>query len=97
MAMISQNTDIKGINHMQKQVCYRVIQKKGLSFMSYRQRRKEGTFGASELAGIEPTPPAPEEQDMSPPSPSNSNIMDENLGHEIIENVYDITGNTSRK
>ncbi len=24
-----------------------------------RQRRKEGTFSASELAGIEPTPPAP--------------------------------------
>jgi hypothetical protein len=24
-----------------------------------RQRRKEGTFSASELVGIEPTPPAP--------------------------------------
>jgi hypothetical protein len=35
---------------------------KGLSFISNRQRRKEGTFCASELAGIEPTPPAPEEQ-----------------------------------
>jgi hypothetical protein len=33
--------------------------KKGLSFISNRQRRKEGTFYASELAGIEPTPPAP--------------------------------------
>ncbi len=33
--------------------------KKGLSFVSNRQRRKEGTFCASELAGIEPTPPAP--------------------------------------
>jgi hypothetical protein len=30
--------------------------KKGLSFISNRQRRKEGTFCASELAGIEPTP-----------------------------------------
>ncbi len=37
---------------------------KGLSFISNRQRRKEGTFCASELAGIEPTPPAPEEQGM---------------------------------
>jgi hypothetical protein len=34
---------------------------KGLSFISNRQRRKEGTFCASGLAGIEPTPPAPEE------------------------------------
>jgi len=33
--------------------------KKGLSFISNRQRRKEGTFCASGLAGIEPTPPAP--------------------------------------
>ncbi len=33
--------------------------RKGLSFISNRQRRKEGTFCASELAGIEPTPPAP--------------------------------------
>ncbi len=32
---------------------------KGLSFISNRQRRYEGTFSASELAGIEPTPPAP--------------------------------------
>jgi hypothetical protein len=31
---------------------------------SNRQRRKEGTFCASELAGIEPTPPAHEEQGM---------------------------------
>jgi hypothetical protein len=31
--------------------------KKGQSFISNRQRRKEGTFCASELAGIEPTPP----------------------------------------
>jgi hypothetical protein len=30
-------------------------EKKGLSFISNRQRRKEGTFCASELAGIEPT------------------------------------------
>jgi hypothetical protein len=37
---------------------------KGLSFVSNRQRRKEGTFCASELAGIEPAPPAPEEQGM---------------------------------
>ncbi len=29
---------------------------KGLSFISNRQRRKEGTFRASGLAGIEPTP-----------------------------------------
>jgi hypothetical protein len=29
---------------------------KGLSFISSRQRRKEGTFCASGLAGIEPTP-----------------------------------------
>jgi hypothetical protein len=33
--------------------------KKGLSFISNSQRRNEGTFSASELAGIEPTPPAP--------------------------------------
>jgi hypothetical protein len=33
--------------------------KKGLCFISNRQRRKEGTFCASEVAGIEPTPPAP--------------------------------------
>ncbi len=38
--------------------------KKGLSFISNRQRRKERTFCASGLAGIEPTPPAPEEQGM---------------------------------
>jgi hypothetical protein len=38
--------------------------KKGLSFISNRQRRKEGTCCASGLAGIEPTPPAPEEQGM---------------------------------
>jgi hypothetical protein len=31
------------------------------SFSSNRQRLKEGTFCASELAGTEPTPPAPEE------------------------------------
>jgi hypothetical protein len=31
----------------------------GLSFISTRQRRKESTFCALELAGIEPTPPAP--------------------------------------
>jgi hypothetical protein len=37
---------------------------KGLSFISNRQRRKEGTLCASELAGIEPTPPALEEQGM---------------------------------
>ena len=41
-----------------------IMIKKGLSFISNRQRRKEGTFCASELAGIEPTPPAPEEQGM---------------------------------
>jgi hypothetical protein len=33
--------------------------KKRQSFLSNRQRRKDGTFCASELAGIEPTPPAP--------------------------------------
>jgi hypothetical protein len=38
--------------------------KKGLSFISNRQRQKEGTFCVSELAGIETTPPAPEEQGM---------------------------------
>ncbi len=37
----------------------RASQKKGLSFISNRQRRNEGTFCASELAGIEPTQPAP--------------------------------------
>ncbi len=41
-----------------------LLQKKGLSFISNRQRRKEGAFGALKLAGIEPTPPAQEEQDM---------------------------------
>jgi hypothetical protein len=33
--------------------------KKGLSLITNRQGRNEGTFCASELAGIEPTPPAP--------------------------------------
>ena len=33
-----------------------VCQTKGLSFISNRQRRKEGTLRASGLAGIEPTP-----------------------------------------
>jgi hypothetical protein len=32
--------------------------KKGISFISYCQWWKEGMFYASELAGIEPTPPA---------------------------------------
>ena len=36
----------------------------GLSFISNRQLRKEGTFCASELAGIDPMPPSPEEQGM---------------------------------
>jgi hypothetical protein len=36
----------------------------GLSFISDRQRRKKEKFRAPELAGIEPTPPAPEEQGM---------------------------------
>ncbi len=36
----------------------------GLSFVSNRQLRKEGTFCAAELAGIKPTPPAQEEQGM---------------------------------
>ncbi len=40
------------------------LSKKGLSFISNRQRQKEGTYCASGLAGIEPTPPAPEEQGM---------------------------------
>jgi hypothetical protein len=42
-------------------------QKKGsnlLIFISHRQRRKEGTFCASETAGIENTPTAPKEQGM---------------------------------
>ncbi len=38
--------------------------KKGLSFISNRQPRKEVMCYASELAGVEPTPPAPEEQGM---------------------------------
>jgi hypothetical protein len=37
---------------------------KGPSLISNRLRRKEGTFCASGLAGIEPTPPAPEAQNM---------------------------------
>jgi hypothetical protein len=32
------------------------------SFILYRQRRKEGTFSASELAEFKPTPPGPEGQ-----------------------------------
>jgi hypothetical protein len=40
-------------------VTTRALENKGLSFISNRQRLKEGTFCASELAGIEPTPPAP--------------------------------------
>ncbi len=47
---------------------------KGLSFISNRQRRKEGTFCASGLAGIEPTPPAPVEQGMRP-SPTRLTIL----------------------
>jgi hypothetical protein len=39
--------------------CSHAPDQKGLSFITNRQRRKEGTFCASELAGIEPTPPAP--------------------------------------
>jgi hypothetical protein len=35
-----------------------------LSLISNRQRRKEGAFCASELAGIKPTLPDPEEQGM---------------------------------
>ena len=34
--------------------------RKGLSFISNRQRRKEGTFCVLELQGIEPMPSAPE-------------------------------------
>ncbi len=41
-----------------------LFKKKGLSFISNRQRRKEGTFCASGLAGIEPTPPDPMERGM---------------------------------
>jgi hypothetical protein len=40
---------------------------KGLSFISNRQRRNEGTFCASGLAGIEPTPPAPEDKVCAKP------------------------------
>jgi hypothetical protein len=40
--------------------------KKGLSFISNRQRQNEGTFCASGLAGIEPTPPAPEGRACAP-------------------------------
>jgi hypothetical protein len=77
--------------------------KKGLSFISNRQRRKrrkEGTFCASELAGIEPTPPAPEEQGMpaftktlyiSTPSPSsrrwrhvNGKVKTEQRNHDSV-------------
>ncbi len=36
--------------------CVCVNSKMGLSFISNRRRRKEGTFCAAELAGIEPTP-----------------------------------------
>ncbi len=36
----------------------------GLSFISNRQWRKEGTFCAYEFAWIETTPPAPKEQGM---------------------------------
>ena len=39
---------------------------RGLSFISNRQRRNEGTFCASGLAGIEPTPPAPEDRVCAP-------------------------------
>ena len=35
-----------------------------LSFISNRKRQEEGKFCASELAGIEPTSPAPKEQGM---------------------------------
>jgi hypothetical protein len=38
---------------------------RGLSFISNRQRRKEGTFCASELTGIELKTPALEEQGMT--------------------------------
>jgi hypothetical protein len=41
---------------------YDIVEKNGgPSFISNRQRRIEGTFCASELTGIEPTPPALEE------------------------------------
>ncbi len=49
---------------LKQRISNSVQTKKGLSFISNRQRRKEGTICASGLAGIEPTPPAPEEQGM---------------------------------
>jgi hypothetical protein len=55
---------IAGPRPLGRRIQKRDYSEKGLSFISNRQRRKEGTFGASELAGIEPTPPAPEEQGM---------------------------------
>jgi hypothetical protein len=41
------------------------LHQKGLSFISNRQRRNEGTFCASELAEIEPTPTAPKGRHLS--------------------------------
>jgi hypothetical protein len=48
------------------------VKENGLGFISNRQRRNEGTSCASELAGIEPTPPAPEEQGMHAFLPTRS-------------------------
>jgi hypothetical protein len=60
------NTDIRtsGSNDIRTSGNNNIRGRKGQSFVSNRQRWKEGTFCASELAGIEPTPPAQEEQGM---------------------------------
>ncbi len=43
---------------------YSTIKKRGLGFVANRIRWKEGKCCASELAGIEPSSPDPEEQGM---------------------------------
>ncbi len=49
------------------------ISEKGWDIISNRKRRKEGTICASELAGIKPTPPTPEEQGI----PAFTNISEQ--------------------
>jgi hypothetical protein len=52
VTLSSQTTCISSLIHT-------MLGKKGLSFITNRQRQNEGTLWASELAGIEPSPPAP--------------------------------------
>ncbi len=51
---------------------------KGVSFILNRQRQKEGTCCAWELAGIEPTPPAPKDAGLLSDYHNNNDNNDNN-------------------